>query len=446
MNQRSESMDTDRSYPSHFLCPHTQELMNEPHTCRFCKGSAERSSFIFLGYCPLCRSATKNNFDFTLNTDLQNEIARWLSDARRPSPQDQISSRKSPLTAFMIGRTGVGKSTTINSIAHRTVTQSSARASAVTLLPSVVFDEFVESSGVYLRLIDAPGLFDPQTTNEKIFEQITSLFQKGVDGFDAFFHIMEMGRITEEEIAMPMILLHGLGANPAERAQLIRRYRIIVTWCDSSNDEGETTHDKIVGFKAALRCRYPLEIAEAIDNAIFIENNSRLRSEYNNKEEIREKVVNQLKKCRGASSTYYRPQLISNVAAALLGDLQSIVETHLSDVKLNDLTMEELISLQNFFHFISESRCWNPPRVTDNLPAVFIEKWNEMNLVVRDRLAVNIANAVVTKVKVAVRTITLAEKKKREEERAREIQEAEARGRAQAPIQYVASTGGGGWC
>jgi len=110
--------------------------------------------------------------------------------------------------AVFIGKFGVGKSRTINSIAGRKVCVTSNSAKGVTQSPSIAFDEMLLNHRV--QLIDAPGLFDPAKSNEETLMQLTQMLQQKIDGLDAVFHVIRMGRLDESEIMMPLIILEGL--------------------------------------------------------------------------------------------------------------------------------------------------------------------------------------------------------------------------------------------
>ena len=92
----------------------------------------------------------------------------------------------------------VGKSRTITlRIAGETVAKAMPSAKAVTTVPQVAFTGTVEGKSV--RLVDAPGLFEQDRSNEETLIQLTGMLREEILGFDTIFHVVRMGRLEEND-------------------------------------------------------------------------------------------------------------------------------------------------------------------------------------------------------------------------------------------------------
>lgn len=155
----------DLAPPKRFVCPITMEIMQEPHICKQCGNNFEYAAIMQAvtqdGKCSLCRRDLRPE-DLVPNRALKEEIGEWLKTATTADPIE-------PLCAVFVGKFGVGKSSAINTLAGLRVALARQAATGVTLVPSVAFEGPMSdgvSAGKAVRLIDAPGLFDPDRSNE----------------------------------------------------------------------------------------------------------------------------------------------------------------------------------------------------------------------------------------------------------------------------------------
>ncbi|KAI4878627.1 hypothetical protein NFI96_029045, partial [Prochilodus magdalenae] len=121
------------------------------------------------------------------------------------------------LRVVLLGKTGVGKSTTGNTILGRKAFKEVFSSRSVT---SVCQRESAEVRGRQISVIDTPGLFDTGVPNEEIRKEIAKCITMAAPGPHVFLLVLSLARFTqEEEEAVKMI--QDLFGNESRRYTMV---------------------------------------------------------------------------------------------------------------------------------------------------------------------------------------------------------------------------------
>ena len=118
----------------------------------------------------------------------------YILDSRCPSPKDEFNDE---IRLVLLGKTGSGKTSTGNSILGATKFKSKLSASSITRQCS---HDCAVRFNRKIIIVDTPGFFDIEESNEKIQEEIDECVAISSPGPHAFILVLSLAaRFTEEE-------------------------------------------------------------------------------------------------------------------------------------------------------------------------------------------------------------------------------------------------------